>query len=840
MTAVDSSQGPDSSMEDEVGSAPVRPLNDTGQGLYTGAEPVPFWPLLLYFLSGFTALAYEVLWMRLVSTLSGASTFGLVTTLIAFMSGLGLGSIIGARLRLSPQRSLLLFAALESGVALLSLVLPDAAQWMERGFEAMAGVMGSDGWVIYHVIACLLLLLLPATALGLTFPAMLRALATTDAGVARIYGYNTLGGVLGALAPMLLLPWLGWAAALRMIAGVGLLTGAAAIAISMLWRQANAGTGETPVAPRPDKLEMLAYAGVGAAALMLEVGWTRIYGAVFMRTEYILAVILATVLLGIALGSLLSRRMGENGIDLVVILAVPASLLPLALLPRISAWMETLHFSSLDKALAVQALVTAAVTVPATLALGAWLPIISRRQDREISAAWFYGANSLGAALGASIAGWLVIPLFGSSAAVCVAASLLALCGLYWCAYRVRILLLLVLPAVVLLWTPSPVPVLLPHQYGDARELFHHEDAVSMTDVVAHADGRRVLLNDLQRLDASTDPTAVTVQLNQGRLPLLLRPHAKRVLFLGLGTGITAAPAHRRNGTFRFAANAESLAFTIASLVAIAFENAELHQAALEKQRYEREIELAAEIQRGLLPREIPSIPGYRFLGFTRPSREIGGDLYDIIDLGQGRIAAVVADVTGKGVPAALLVSTLHAGLHLLEEELHDPLTVVHKLNRLICHSSAGNKFITMVLFVLDTRTHRLLAVNAGHNHPVILLPHGEIRRIPAGGIPLGILEQMRYESAELQLPPGALVLAFTDGISETRDPQGDEFGERRLIELIRAHPPGEGETLAQELLGRLADFRGCDAQEDDITCLLLQRLPESSEQAPAVQGPPG
>jgi sigma-B regulation protein RsbU (phosphoserine phosphatase) len=367
-------------------------------------------------------------------------------------------------------------------------------------------------------------------------------------------------------------------------------------------------------------------------------------------------------------------------------------------------------------------------------------------------------------------------------------------------------------------WDPDGRPVLA------AAFGFHPEEAQTPANI-------RELLRELERRGAGQ-----VKEILRGD-QLIAAPMIAQERSMGV---ICVANKETRNGTIPFDENDESLLLSFASLVAIAFENAELHQAALEKQRYEREIELAAEIQRGLLPREIPSIPGYRFLGFTRPSREIGGDLYDIIDLGQGRIAAVVADVTGKGVPAALLVSTLHAGLHLLEEELHDPLTVVHKLNRLICHSSAGNKFITMVLFVLDTRTHRLLAVNAGHNHPVILLPHGEIRRIPAGGIPLGILEQMRYESAELQLPPGALVLAFTDGISETRDPQGDEFGERRLIELIRAHPPGEGETLAQELLGRLADFRGCDAQEDDITCLLLQRLPESSEQAPAVQGPPG
>lgn len=511
-------------------------------------EPVVVWPLLLYGLSGFTALAYEVLWMRLVSTLSGASNFGLVATLIAFMAGLGLGSGLGARLRMDAVQALRLFGVIEISVSLVSLFMPDAASFLEQAFEAVAGHLGMGGWMAFHVAACVLLLLLPATGLGLTFPAMLRALEQTNAGVARIYGYNTLGGVAGALAPLALLPWLGWAVALRLIAGAGLLTGAVAIALSSAWKKANTGAYGETAGSRPAWGELAAYAGVGAAALILEVGWTRLYSAVFMRTEYVLGVILAVVLLGIALGSLISRRIGAGALGLIPLVAALASLLPLALLPRMAAWMESNHFSSLFTALSLQGLVMAAVTILATMALGAWLPLIVRRQRKETAAAWLYAANSLGAAVGALSAGWILIPWFGSNAAVCVAAATLALCGLYWCTRRARILMLLAMPAIALAWNPPTVARMLPHQYGNTRELFRFEDAVSMTHVVARPNGVRILLNNLQRVDASTDPTAVAVQKNQGRLPLLFHPGAKTALFLGLGTGITASVAHQVAG----------------------------------------------------------------------------------------------------------------------------------------------------------------------------------------------------------------------------------------------------------------------------------------------------
>jgi spermidine synthase len=502
--------------------------------------------LSLYTFSGITALAYEVLWMRLLSTLSGASNFGMVATLIAFMAGLGLGSALGARMGLSPRRALQLFGLIEIAVACLSLFLPDVAALLERGFEAMAASMGIHGWMTFHVIASVLLLLIPATALGMTFPQILRALSTSDLGVGRIYGLNTMGGALGALLPLALLPWLGWASALRLVAGIGILVGASALLLCMRRKESGQfGEQDDTASVRPKWAELMAYAGIGAAALMLEVGWTRLYSLVFMRTEYVLGVILAVVLLGIALGSLLARRVGSGLLNLLPLVASLAAMMPLALLPRVSAWMSGIRFHSLAASLFTQGATMLALTCLATLALGAWLPLIARQQqDEGGGAAWLYAFNSIGAALGAGIAGWLIIPWLGSTAVICLAAMLLGICGAFWCSVpRARVLPLLALPIVLLVWRAPAVSVLLPNEYAHTHDLFRYEDSVSTTDVVAREDGERLLLNDLQRVDASSDPTAIAVQRNQGRLPLLLHPDAHSVLFMGLGTGITASAA---------------------------------------------------------------------------------------------------------------------------------------------------------------------------------------------------------------------------------------------------------------------------------------------------------
>ncbi len=289
---------------------------------------------------------------------------------------------------------------------------------------------------------------------------------------------------------------------------------------------------------------LLIYGGIGAAALMLEIGWTRLFGMVLLRTEYVLAIILAVFLIGIGLGSLLARHLRQGWwFSVLPVIACGFGLLSLWLLVPMAAWVEQTRFDSLFSALLQQGSMIASLTLPVTLVLGAWLPLLTHRLGGgHHYGAWLYGANSLGAALGTLLAGFLFIPLIGSSATIVAGALLLLVLGLNWASSRVWWLAVPVM--LVAAWPLLKMPevsALMPSTYAKTHSIYTLEDAISITHVIEREDGQRQLLADLRRMDASSDPTAVAAQKNQARLPLLLHPHPRSVLFLGLGTGISAA-----------------------------------------------------------------------------------------------------------------------------------------------------------------------------------------------------------------------------------------------------------------------------------------------------------
>ncbi len=512
--------------------------------------PPPAWrPLaLLYFGSGLAGLAYEVLWARLFGSEFGVSIFGVIVTVAAFMAGLALGSIAGARwtARLAgpPLRA---FALLEIGVALYACALPWLAQALQRQLDALSAHLAPAPWFGVQALASFILLALPATAMGASFPIVLAAANGRPRAVGRLYGCNTLGAACGALVPLWSLPALGWSLSLRLAALAGLVVGACALWLSRAApaRAAKRQMHSTQPAPsRPAPRTLILYAGIGAASLMLEVGWTRLYAMVLLRTEYVLAVILCVYLLGLAFGSLLigsARALRGLAVALPVI-ACAGALAGLFALPMLSARIEAAHFDSLASALTIEALALAALTLPTTLALGAWLPLLVAQPGNEHGGAWLYGCNSAGAALGAIGAGAILIPSVGSTGTVAMAALAVLVLGLAMASARRA---WLVLPLAVLAALPAsrfpPVARLLPGALGEAHELFRYEDAVSLNHVVQDPSGQRLLLTDLQRMDASTEPSAVQIQADQARLPLMLHPAPHRVLFLGLGTGISEA-----------------------------------------------------------------------------------------------------------------------------------------------------------------------------------------------------------------------------------------------------------------------------------------------------------
>jgi len=245
---------------------------------------------------------------------------------------------------------------------------------------------------------------------------------------------------------------------------------------------------------------------------------------------------------------------------------------------------------------------------------------------------------------------------------------------------------------------------------------------------------------------------------------------------------------------------------------------------AAEAERLSWEVEMATGVQRLLLPDAPPEIPGYDIAGLTVPCREIGGDLYDFIPLSKDRLAFAIADVTGKGVPASLLVSTLSTAIHLLLEDERPLSQVVDRTNRRFHASSPSNRFAGLFLADLDLGTGKLTSVNAGQDPPIVMRKGGSVETLTGGGMILGVLPQVAYKSEETVLEPGDLLAAVTDGITETRDERGEEFGFERLAAHLAAHGTERAGELVRSLIGAAEAFSGGAPAHDDRTIVIIKR----------------
>ncbi|MBI2618635.1 MAG: PP2C family protein-serine/threonine phosphatase [Ignavibacteriales bacterium] len=260
--------------------------------------------------------------------------------------------------------------------------------------------------------------------------------------------------------------------------------------------------------------------------------------------------------------------------------------------------------------------------------------------------------------------------------------------------------------------------------------------------------------------------------------------------------------------------------------VALAIENAYLLQARVEKERVEREIQIAAEIQNKLIPKELPPIHGYQIDASAIPCKTIGGDYYDVVPIDDDSYVLVVADVSGKGIPAALLVSTLNAALHAYIQTSISLSDLVQKLNQIVYKNTPSERYITFFISILNTRRHQLMYVNAGHNFPYkVRKGDGEFERLTAGGLPLGMFEQAEYKSETIDIQPDDLLVFYSDGVTEAMDKKYEEYGENRFRDCILAHA---GKTIG-ELKGSIFDdiqkFVGSEPQSDDLTLMLAKRV---------------
>ncbi len=237
--------------------------------------------------------------------------------------------------------------------------------------------------------------------------------------------------------------------------------------------------------------------------------------------------------------------------------------------------------------------------------------------------------------------------------------------------------------------------------------------------------------------------------------------------------------------------------------------------------RDRQESEYALDIQQGLLPREIPQAPGFSIAGAWQPARAVGGDYYDVFPLGENALALVVADVSGKGIPAALLMSNLQATVKAHASIEANPKDLCVKVNRAICKSITSGKFITFFYAVLDPVARRLTYTNAGHNPPVLVRRDGTCVKLEGSGAVLGFFPDGCHEQTTLDLLPGDRLVMFTDGITEASDAKGEEFGEDRLIAHVRESPALTASDLRNEVMQRVTQF--CqDDFSDDATVLAV------------------
>jgi phosphoserine phosphatase RsbU/P len=261
----------------------------------------------------------------------------------------------------------------------------------------------------------------------------------------------------------------------------------------------------------------------------------------------------------------------------------------------------------------------------------------------------------------------------------------------------------------------------------------------------------------------------------------------------------------------------------LASVAAAKIENARLLEESIEKRRMEDDIRVAAEIQASLLPRVAPRVPGYDLVGSTHPCHVVGGDYFDLL-YGDGRLLLALGDVSGKGTGAALLMTMLRASVraHWKEPSVAEAAA---RINQTVCENTPANKYISFFMAHLDAEQGLLTYVNAGHDPPILARASGVIEHLADGGVVLGLIEQTSYVQGSVTLMPGDTLLVFSDGATETWSPDDEEFGEKRLAELVTRWRGLDARALEAEILRHLDRFAAGAKPTDDRTLIVLKRV---------------
>ena len=328
---------------------------------------------------------------------------------------------------------------------------------------------------------------------------------------------------------------------------------------------------------------------------------------------------------------------------------------------------------------------------------------------------------------------------------------------------------------------------------------------------------RAATTEDLLKQKAYRVPAALLIQIG---IKALIQMHIQQKTM-----GIILLGDRLRGGSFT-QADLEFL-YSLGNLAIISIENARLFKEAIEKQRMEDELNIAREIQQGLLPEKIPIIPNFDVAALTIPSKEVGGDYYDIITRQSEEFILAIGDVSGKGTPAALLMSNVQAALRALSPFCDSVSKTTGQINDLTCSNTrGGSRFITFFWGILNPSSRQFRYTNAGHNPPFLLRSDGKIEELEEGGMILGIFNtQTPYAEASITFSPGDILVMYTDGVSEAMDQHGEQFSEEKLLEVLKNSTKLSAQEIIKKVQKALAAHTQNTPPSDDITMLVLKAL---------------
>ena len=334
-----------------------------------------------------------------------------------------------------------------------------------------------------------------------------------------------------------------------------------------------------------------------------------------------------------------------------------------------------------------------------------------------------------------------------------------------------------------------------------------------MTEVVDN--GKSVLTSDAQQDPRFASQTIIL----QGIRSVLAVPLSvdERHVF---GIIYADSPTHQAT----FSSEHLDILTTLASVASIRVENASLMDERINRERMERELELATEIQQRFQPSGPPSVEGYEFQGISFSCYEIGGDYYDFIERHDGKMLVALGDVSGKGTSASLLMSSLHAAIHGQVAAKMSLRQTVVSVNEYLAENTPANRFVTLFIAELEPGSGELTYINAGHNPPLIGRADGNIELLSSGGLPLGLMSFAEYETGHAKLNSGDVLFMYSDGVSEANNLNEDEFGMDRLTEVIRANTSRSASAIRDKVESALSDFTGTAAPNDDITLVIVKK----------------